>query len=736
MVRVNAKAAGLLGRTVEQLVGRHVWTELPETMGSAFADAYAQVMTTRTDLRIEHYFAPWGRWFENRIFPTEEGLLILFSETTAAHHERAIADRDAERLRALLSATAATAWWTDPTGAVVEPIPSWQAYTGQTEDEARGSGWLEAIHPDDRAYVSAAWQEAVATRTPYVVEHRLRRHDGEWRYAQAHGVPVLDADGAVREWVGTQVDVTDERAAAQALVASEARHRSLSASSPVGIFESDNAGHVTYANDRAAQIWEMPIAESLGMGWTAHVHPEDLPSLHETWMAALDTGQEYAREYRLLLGDGRIRWVHGRSAPLRDAAGVPIGTVGTIEDVTGRRELEARLRQAQKMEAVGQLAGGIAHDFNNLLTVILGNLELAASDLTPEHPVHADLAEVMTAAARAAALVRQLLVFSRQQVLTRHAVDLNDAVRAAQRLLPRVIGEEITLDVSVADAPLMVVADPGQLEQVLLNLAINARDAMLVDGAETHRVGGTLRIATSAHELAPGESAQWSGMPPGPCVRLTLRDSGHGMDALTASRAFEPFFTTKPVGAGTGLGLATVYGIVQQSGGAIRVESAPGAGTVIDILLPRADDAAAARTRPLTGESDAVDPDMHRAPRDGVVLLAEDEAAVRAAVRRLLEQRGYAVVEAAHGVEALAQWRARRAEICAVVTDLRMPQMGGPAFVRQVRLEAPTLPIVYMSGYAERGEIATLGAHETFVEKPLTGDRLWRALAEVLASTR
>jgi PAS domain S-box-containing protein len=728
-VYVNARAGELFGRDPASLIGRHIWTEFPEGVGQPFQLAYERAMRTQTEVCFEAQYGPWERWFENRVFPTDDGILILFTETTAARRAGAELERSAQRFSALTTVTTATAWWTDATGAIVEPVPRWQEFTGQTLEEAAGWGWLEAVHPDDRERTAAAWHDALARRGDYHIEHRVRRHDGEWRTMVARAVPLLTPEGAIREWVGAQVDVTDERAAVEALAAGEARFRSLSVSSPLGIYETDMEGRVRYANPRAEQIFAMPASEAQGHGWQVRVHPEDLEAMLSAWHPALAAGEDYMREYRLRLPDGTTRHVRKRSAPLRDAQGNLCGSVGTIEDITEHHELEARLRQAQKMEAIGQLAGGIAHDFNNLLTVISGNLELAMNEIPEAHAARGDLAEVATAARRAHALVRQLLTFSRKQVLSLRAIDLNQMVRGAERLLRRVIGEEIVLQVQLAGESVVVEADANQLEQVLLNLVINARDAILTPRHGSPGGRGTITIEVGGCTITAMQEGRWGTTPSGRYARLLVRDSGHGMDERTMSHAFEPFFTTKPVGEGTGLGLATVYGIVTQGGGAVRIDSAPGQGTQVEILLPRQGDPAPARDELPAPRVDA--PGVRE-----TILLVEDERAVRTAARRLLERRGYTVLEAQHGVDALLVWRERRDAIGALVTDIRMPEMGGHELVAILRAEAPTLPVVYMSGYAEHQGTTPLHQREAFVEKPFTGEALAQAVAQVLGLPR
>jgi CheY-like chemotaxis protein len=393
------------------------------------------------------------------------------------------------------------------------------------------------------------------------------------------------------------------------------------------------------------------------------------------------------------------------------------------------------------MEAVGQLAGGVAHDFNNLLTIITGNLEFLRADLpewlAPDHPARQDATEIAQATDRARTLVQQLLTFSRKQPVHPRRLDLGELVRGTEKLLRRVIGEEITLGVRVAHADARVEADPGQLEQVLMNLAVNARDAMLTPRHGHDGRGGTLTLAVDLVTLAAPESRGWDGAAPGRWVRLRVRDTGHGMDAATQARAFEPFFTTKDVGAGTGLGLATVFGIVRKAGGVTRLDSAPGRGTTFTVLLPHAAPAEGERAPTPTVASRAV---------TATLLLVEDEPGVRVTTRRLLERSGYTVREAADGAQALRLWAECGDGIDAVVTDVRMPAFGGTELVARLRAERPALPVVFVSGYTDvdplgvRAQPAGAGdappGHELFVHKPFTGEALLAAVAQVLASSR
>lgn len=384
------------------------------------------------------------------------------------------------------------------------------------------------------------------------------------------------------------------------------------------------------------------------------------------------------------------------------------------------REREEQLRQAQKMEAVGRLAGGVAHDFNNLLTVITGNLGFARSELPADSPAHPDLEEVAGAAQRAATLTRQLLAVSRKQMLHPRLLDMGQAVAQAQRLLQRVIGEDILLELNVPNQVWAVHADPGQVDQVLLNLVMNARDAMPDGGTITVEVENVLMEAEDATLLdVPVEAGEY--------VAVTVRDGGSGMDPTTREHAVEPFFTTKPAGRGTGLGLSTVYGIVIQSGGGLRIESEPGAGTSVSVLLPRADGRVAVG---------APEPVVSARGYGQRILVVEDEASVRGVIRRTLERHGYVVLEARHGADALLVWEDARATLAMVVTDIVMPELGGRELAARLRADRPEIPILFLSGYAGGAGGAggsPLAPGEPFLQKPFAAGDLLRQVEMLLA---
>jgi signal transduction histidine kinase/ActR/RegA family two-component response regulator len=413
--------------------------------------------------------------------------------------------------------------------------------------------------------------------------------------------------------------------------------------------------------------------------------------------------------------DGSVFPVEISLSPVDTPAGRQVFV--TIVDTTERKRLELDLRQAQKMESIGQLAGGIAHDFNNLLTAIRGYGELARAELRAGDPAASDLDQVLVAADRAAELTRQLLAFSRRQVLQPRVLDVGEAVGRLAPMLRRLLGEHIDLAVEGTHGLSHVRVDPGQLEQVIVNLAVNARDAMLQ--------GGQLTIETADVEFGADYAATHPEVVAGRYVVLAVSDTGSGMDEETRARAFEPFFTTKEPGRGTGMGLATVHGIVKQSGGFIDVYSEPGRGTTFRIHFPRVDE-------PVT--ADGGPSEAPKSSGTETILLVEDDAAVRAYARRALRAHGYTVAEAANGAQALALATQPGARIDLLMTDVAMPAMNGPELAERLRSERPGLRVLYVSGFAEDhfGRSAIPAEDVAFLPKPFSADGLARAVRQVL----
>jgi PAS domain S-box-containing protein len=585
-----------------------------------------------------------------------------------------------------------------------------------------------ALHPDDRDRVRQVADAHRAAGRAYELEYRVVCPDGTVRVVREHAAVRRGDDGVVRDVVGTAQDVTERAVAEAAVRASEARFRAL-VEHTTELFTIVSAeGVVVYGSPAYLRLLGFSPDVVQGRDALALVHPDDLPAVRAVLDALLaEPGAVRRAEYRVRHRDGSWRTVNSIGQSLLHEPAVAAVVVNS-RDVTEERALQARLRQAQRMEAVGQLAGGVAHDFNNLLQVIQSHARFAIEALPYNSPVRADLTALEEAGERAVSLTRQLLAYSRRQMLQPRVLDLNDVVRGLAPMLRRLIGEDVVIVTRLAPAPGTVTADPAQLEQVLVNLAINARDAMPGGGTLTIEtapvdVGATHAHASSAppaHEDAP---------PPGAYVRLRVADTGSGMDEATRARAFEPFFTTKGVGHGTGLGLSTVYGTVRQSGGWARITSAPGAGTTIEIDLPRTD----APARPPA-------PTPRLAPRGGAgtVLVVEDEVAVRRVVRRILAPHGHTVLEAADGRDALAVLAAYDGPIDLVLTDVVMPGLSGRALATQIAAERPGTAVLFMSGYTDdeivRRDLAVPGA--AVLEKPFTPDDLLAAVDAALGRSR
>lgn len=470
-----------------------------------------------------------------------------------------------------------------------------------------------------------------------------------------------------------------------ALRESEARFRNMADSMPALLYMTDPYGRFRFVNKTWLDYTGRRLEDELDDGWLAAVEPEDLPIVTEEKSAAFEARQTYTFTFRLKGRDGRTRAFLDRGAPRLGSDGTFLGYVGTLVDVTEQQALAAQLQQAQKMEAIGQLTGGVAHDFNNLLAIILGNLDLLEEDLPGDSRQRVLVRESLKAAERGAELTRRLLAFARRQPLKPEPTDVNRLVVGMTSLLRRTLGGDIRVETVLAPDLGPVLVDSVQLESALLNLAINARDAM--------PGGGRLTLRTAAVTIAAEGSR--SGPPkPGDYVEIVVSDTGAGMSAETVSRAFEPFFTTKRAGHGTGLGLSIVYGFVSQSGGHVSIDSAPGAGTSIRLLLPCA----------AVQASSAADSSREAPPHCGkgeLVLLVEDDAAVRQLARQMLDQLCYRTIEATDGPSALAILAERR-DIDLLFTDIVLPQgMNGLEIAQRARASRPDLRVLFMSGYAD-----------------------------------
>jgi PAS domain S-box-containing protein len=605
--------------------------------------------------------------------------------------------------------------------------PQIEALVGYTPEEwtSDPAFFGKVLHPDDRERVLADFAEMHSSGDRFECEYRLVAQDGRIVWVHDGAVVVRDEAGRPLYSQGFMVDIGGRKAGEEALRESEQRFRDLVSGIDVIVWEADAELNFTFVSKRAEEILGYPVERWLAEpGFlTAYFHPDDQERVTAADQAAIASGEDYELEYRVIAADGRSVW-------FREIVRVEVGGDGNVPrlrgvmvDITAQKRagevragLELQLQQAQKMEAVGRLAGGIAHDFNNLLTVISGYSGLALERLGDTHEaIRIHLGEIQSASERAASLTQRLLAFSRQQVMLPEVLDLNETVVGVEKLLRRLIGEDIELVSVRAEHPLLVEADPAQLEQVLINLAINARDAM--------PEGGKLTMATAMQEIDDVTASATPDAHAGAFAVVSVTDTGIGIDDATKSHLFEPFFTTKEVGKGSGLGLASIYGTVRQSDGFVTVESTVGRGASFRVFLPlvvaRADRSLlehAATTTTTNGSE--------------TILLVEDEDTVRALTREALELNGYRVIASADPATALELGRDVAYDL--LLTDVVMPQMRGGELARRLTADRPGLKTLFMSGYLDGEALLGEDGPAAFLPKPFTLGELARAVRELL----
>ena len=609
-----------------------------------------------------------------------------------------------------------------PSGEYLHANQAFCEFVGYSVDELRTLRMADLMHQDDRR---RAMELADRLLRGEMAEARWER-----RYIHKSGLAlwglltttlVRDEADQPAYFISQVIDISDRKLAEEALQRAEARSRALIGAMQDVILVLDRAGTYLDIAPSASDRLYRPATELLGRRLHDIFPRDQADAFLAVVRKALDTRKPAEMAYELQIREEKF-YFEATVSPLPEER-----VVWVARDVTARqrteqalRESEDQLRQAQKMEAVGQLAGGIAHDFNNLLMAIMSNAELAALELSDSSPATSHIDEIKSASRRARSLTQQLLAFSRKQMLQPRVLDLNSVVRDAEQILRRLIGENIGMAVTLDPALGQVRADPGQLAQVLMNLVVNARDAM------PH--GGQIGIESTNREYTAAETRAHRGLREGRYIALQVKDTGIGMDEDTKTRIFEPFFTTKPPGQGTGLGLSTVYGIVKQSGGYIAVDTATGSGTTFTILLPRVFEA----TEPLPVPPP---PETTATGGRGTVLLVEDEAAVREATKRMLRKYGFTVIEAKHGQDALLLWEKEGRSVDVVLTDVVMPAMGGAELARTLRVQRPDLRVVFMSGYTQGTlELSSMDEAATrFLPKPFTADQLVGTLRELIS---
>ncbi|WP_020475454.1 PAS domain S-box protein [Zavarzinella formosa] len=849
---LNARSTQYTGLPLSELTGWN-WgsvihpDDLPQTV-TGWMEIIQSGTPRMLEFRIRRADGEY-RWHITRqvVSRGPDGKVVGWYGTSTDIHDQKVAEealRASEtRFRMLVDTLPHKMWITDANGMALYLNQRGLTQLRTTEEEIRGRGWLRFVHPDDKESVLEEWEASVRAGTPCRNEYRMQCPAGEYRWYLSQGVPLKGPDGRVDKWVGTWTDINEQKRAEELVRQSSELLHAVAESTTEAVFVKDREGRYLLFNPAAARFVGKPVGEVLGRTDDHIFEPASARSVMAKDRAIMESGIPNTSEEELTAA-GITRTYLVTKAPHRNPAGEIIGLVGisrdvsdikraelelrlrdraiqavsqgilitdpnqpdnpiiyvspscerltgykseemlgrncrflqgrdtdretvrairaaidarrpvTTEllnyrkdgtpfwnnlaiapvmdgdrlshfiavqtDVSDRRKMEDQFRQSQKMEAVGQLAGGVAHDFNNLLTIINGYSEILLDDPASD-ALRPTLLEIREAGERAAGLTAQLLAFSRKTIIEPKILDLNDVVDSIGKLLRRLIGEDIKFTTHLAARLHRIKADPGLVEQVIMNLAVNARDAM--------PGGGRLTIETKNTKLMAEELPNYPECLPGPYVRMAVSDTGTGMTDEVRAKIFEPFFTTKGVGKGTGLGLATVYGIIKQSGGHVAVFSEVGVGTRFELLFPAAPDAGAGQAE--TGPAP---------PTRGVetVLLVEDEDAVRKLSATALAFQGYKVLEAARGAEAIRIADQHAGVIHLLVTDVVMPEMGGRELADTLRTKRPELRVMYISGYTNDAVVrqGVSEATDAFLQKPFTPLTLARKVRALLDSGR
>lgn len=740
VVQANARFAEILGRPLADAIGVTTGDVTHPDDIAATREVLSHALTDgHGGAQIEkRYIRPDGRivWaITNVRLLTDpdgrpDGYIAVLVDITAAKQAEAALRESEQRFRAVADTAPVLIWITRADRRRDFVNQAYVAFMGGDYESVRDADWRDFIHPDDHDRVLSESLAGEATAQPFSMEARYRRADGAWRWLKSFSRPRLDPDGAVIGFVGVAFDVTDMREAQARLEESEARFRVVADSAPAMMWMMDADGLTTFGNRRYRTFFSVRSDRRLTAAWRRLAHPDDLPRLEAVLAEAYQTRKRFetlARVEHPLHGE---RWLRSEGAPRFDAEGVFQGFVGVTFDVTAAHQAETDLKRinelleervgaalaekekaeadlvhANRMEAVGRLTGGVAHDFNNLLTVIIGALDIILR--TDDPTKQRRLGEAaLGAARRGERLTNQLLAFSRRQTLRPEPTDLNALIREGEPLLRRAVGEDVSLNFRLKRGAARVLVDPAKFEAALLNLIVNARDAV--------RPGGLVEVRTETCEVGPGDVPD---LAPGRYLCVAVSDDGEGMSAETLQRVFEPFFTTKSVGKGTGLGLSQVYGFARQSGGGVRIRSDVGQGTEMRLYLP-----------PLTGRAAPAggEPAEPLEATGTSLLLVEDDAGVAAIASDILAEGGFQVRHAETAAAAIALMDHERFDI--MVSDVVMPGgMSGVELARRCAARWPEMKVVLTSGYPGEGE-ALRDAPWPFLPKPYSAEQLRRAL--------
>jgi two-component system, cell cycle sensor histidine kinase and response regulator CckA len=715
VTHLNARAMAYLaphGLGRIGLLGQNIWYALPKLTGSRIQAEAFRAHAQDTEVELEEFVAPAGKWFSIRMVPTSNGLTAYAKELPDHSPAEHALQASEERFRHLVESIDDVVFRLDREQRCVDAFGRWLERQGIEPASLIGRTVREIVGPVGASIHEEANTKALAGET-ITYEWTLAAPHGD-RHMQTTLSPFHGPDGDVVGIVGVGRDVTQRIEAGRELQ----RWARIFEHAGWGVAIVTADGIIESLNPAFAAMHGWTVDELRGTAMLALAAPgrHEFPRMNP----AFDDRGHQIWETERVRRNGAVFPALIDATAVKNASGQVTYYAVNVQDLTERRRAEEQVRQAQKMEAVGRLAGGVAHDFNNMMMIIMGFSDFLLTTLERGDPRWADAEEIRKAAERAMHLTRQLLGFGRQQLVARQVLGLNEIIAGMERMLRPLLGEDIRLATHLSVDLGGVEADYGQLEQVIMNLALNARDAM--------RGGGRLTIETLDVDLPEGYAYRQVGIdiPAGPYVMLVVSDTGQGMTPEVKARLFEPFFTTKPTTQNTGLGLATVYGIVAQSGGYIWVDSEPGRGTSFKICFPRVE-----------SEDDAtppVGPAVEPPGGSETILLVEDEETVRLVAARVLTSRGYVVHKASNGQEALELARKLDGTLDLVLTDVVMPDMGGVALVERLLELWPTLKVVYMSGYAhgDKLEPESHGADRSFLQKPFSTEGLTLKVREVL----
>jgi two-component system cell cycle sensor histidine kinase/response regulator CckA len=636
------------------------------------------------------------------------------------------AQRDTELANARLAAIVASSSDAIVGKTLNGTVTNWNAAAerifGYSAEEMIGQSIFRLIPPELHDSERMLLQRLARGEAVEFSEAERLTKDGRHIFIALSVSPIRDSSGRVVGASSIKRDITEAREAREELTRSRERLQLALRAARMGTWKWDPNNDLMSWDDGLDQLFGIGANEEKVTRYEQfleRVHEDDRPIPRQAAEKALDGGGDLDYEFRIVLPGGRTRWLADQGRVVRDSAGKILYLTGVTLDITDRKQVQERLRQAQRMDSVGQLAGGIAHEANNMMSVVLGCADYVLQRNDLPDPVRQDVDQIWRAAKRTAGITQQLLAFSRRQVLQPQILDLNSTIHDLEVILSRALGEDRAVRLHLSPNLGQVRADPGQLEQVLINLTLNARDAMEAGGRLTIE---TMNVVLDQAYVA-GKSVE--SLEPGEYAAVVVTDTGHGMDRATLSRIFEPFFTTKDVGEGTGLGLSTVYGIVKQSGGYIWVYSEPGLGTTFKLYFPlvaQSQEAAVPQTPTPGGRVEEV------------VLVVEDEPMVRSIMARTLRDCGYGVLEAANGREALAVMEAREGRVTLIVVDVVMPDIGGRDMANRVAQRWPDVPVLFTSGYTGVDVVrrGLLEEGREFVQKPLAPETLARKVREMV----